>query len=461
MLPGTPMSTHPALLRCALPTLILAALAAAQEPAPAPLPTDFFKGRRQELMQRLGDGVVLVTAEPAPTGFQAFYQNNEFFYLTGIEEPGIAMLLFPKTGHELLLVHPFNRFTATWDGDRLVPGEQSAKQTGFAEVGNIRQLDELLAQHLAAGEDGARPILWTVGQLRAGGRRTEQPAALDDRPSRTQAIVKNLAERFPGLEIKDITRTVNAMRGKKTAEEIEQIRGSTDLACQAIAEAMKSTAPGMYEYQVAAVARYVLSRLGAGHDAYKAIVGAGPNGCVLHYSANTRQLQPDDLIVMDYAGTLNNYASDVTRTFPASGKFTPEQRKLVEDVYEVQQQLIAAVKPGATLSQLGRMCTELLQQRGYKSDHGPCHHVGLDVHDQGDGTLVPGMLITVEPGAYLRDKGMGCRIEDVVLVTEDGCINLSAHLPSRPDDIERLMAHQGIAQQPIGLPRGNGAAQAR
>jgi Xaa-Pro aminopeptidase len=173
---------------------------------------------------------------------------------------------------------------------------------------------------------------------------------------------------------------------------------------------------------------------------------------VLHYSANTRQLRADDLIVMDYAGTLNNYASDVTRTFPAGGKFTPEQRKLVEDVWQIQQQLIAAVKPGATLGGLGQMCSELLQQRGYRSDHGPCHHVGLDVHDQGAGTLEPGMLITVEPGAYLRDVGMGCRIEDVVLVTETGCVNLSGHLPSRPDAIELLMAQKGIAQQPVGLP---------
>lgn len=453
----------------AVSSALLAALAAmpgpavAQEPAPAPIGADFFAGRRQELMRRLGDGVVLVMADAAPGGFQQFFQNNEFYYLSGIVEPGIAMLLLPKAGKSLLLVHPYNRFTATWDGDRLTPGEESAKRTGFDEVGNVRQLDDLLDQHLAAGEGGARPTLWTVGSPRRergersgrGGRGNAAPA-IDERPSRTQAIVGNLAERYEGLEIKDITRTLNQMRGVKTPEEIEAIKGSTDLACQAIAEAMKSTEPGMYEFQVAAVARYVLTRLGAGHDAYNAIVGGGPNGCVLHYNALTRKLREDDLIVMDYAGTLNEYCSDVTRTFPANGKFSPEQRKLVEDVWDVQQKLIAAVKPGAKLSALSRMCSELLRERGYRSDHGPCHHVGLDVHDQGGDVLEPGMLITVEPGAYLRDVGMGCRIEDVVLVTETGCVNLSAHLPSRPDEIEQLMKRPGIAQQPVGLP-GRGA----
>jgi Xaa-Pro aminopeptidase len=430
--------------------------AAAQEPAPPPVASSFFRERRTELMRRFEHGVVLITANPAAEGFLPFHQNNEFFYLSGIDEAGIAMLLFPKTGKDLLLVQPFNRFTATWDGERLVPGEETAKQTGFAEVGNVRQLDKLLEEHLAAGEDGKRPTLWTVGaprRDRGGGR----GSSLDDRPSRAQAIRSKLAERFPDLEIKDVTRTLNEMRGIKTTEEIEQVRRSTDVACQAIAEAMKSTEPGMYEYQVAAVARYVMTRLGAGHDAYEAIVGGGPNGCVLHYRAGKRQLRADDLIVMDYAATINNYASDVTRTFPASGTFSPAQKKLVEDVYAIQQQLIAAVKPGATLGELSRMCSELLRARGYRSDHGPCHHVGLDVHDQGDGTLAPGMLITVEPGAYLRDAGMGCRIEDVVLVTETGCVNLSGHLPARPDDIEKLMAGKGIAQQPVGLPAQDNA----
>ena len=156
---------------------------------------------------------------------------------------------------------------------------------------------------------------------------------------------------------------------------------------------------------------------------------------------------------MDYGPTVHGFATDVTRTFPANGKFTAEQRKLVEDVYEVQQALIARVKPGANLDQLSSLSSRMLLEKGYRVDHGPCHHVGLAVHDKGGRQLEPGMVITVEPGAYLRDQGMGCRIEDTILVTENGNVNLSAHLPSRPDEIEALMKRDGLAQQSIGLSK--------
>jgi Xaa-Pro aminopeptidase len=441
--------------RYLLPWLLAGApaAAAAQEPAPPPIDTAFFKGRRAELMRRLGDGVALILASPPPAKFRPFFQSTEFYYLTGVTEPGLALLLVPDREEELLLVHPFNRFYATWDGERLAPGAESEAKTGVADVGNVRQLASKLEELLAPNRAGKRPVLWTVGQQRADERRSRGDAELTGQPSAGEALVANLVERFPGLQIEDLTPHINAMRGVKTPPEIEQVRRSTEIACHGIAEAMKSTDPGMYEYQVAAVARYVFSRLGAGHDAYPAIVGAGPNGCVLHYNACSRQLQEDDLIVMDYGGTLNGYATDVTRTFPANGVFTPAQRKLVEDVYDVQQQLIAAVRPGVTLSKLSAMCSQLLAKKGYRAQHGPSHHVGLDVHDQGDDRLESGMIITVEPGAYLVQEGMGCRIEDVVLVTEDGCEVLSGHLPSRPDDIEKLMTADGIAQQPVGLKK--------
>jgi Xaa-Pro aminopeptidase len=191
--------------------------------------------------------------------------------------------------------------------------------------------------------------------------------------------------------------------------------------------------------------------MGAGADAYGAIVGSGPNGCVLHYMANTRQARDGELVVMDYAPSVHGYCSDVTRTFPVNGKFTDEQRKLVQDVYDVQQALIAEVRPGTTLSHLSGLCSKLLRGKGYRVDHGPCHHVGLAVHDVGGDVLEPGMVFTVEPGAYLRDAGMGCRIEDVVLVTESGCVNLSAHVPATPDAIEKLMREPGVQQLRVGV----------
>jgi Xaa-Pro aminopeptidase len=174
---------------------------------------------------------------------------------------------------------------------------------------------------------------------------------------------------------------------------------------------------------------------------------------VLHYMKNERLIRDGDLIVMDYAPTVRGYASDVTRTFPANGHFSKEQRQLVQDICDIQQALIADVKPGAKLSQLGGKCTQLLTAKGYRVDHGPCHHVGLAVHDLGGDELVPGMVITVEPGAYLRDQGMGCRIEDTVLVTKDGCEVLSKAVPRSPDDIEKLMQQRGVIDVPVGVKR--------
>lgn len=442
-------------------SLHLVAPALAQEPAPEAPPIEFFHSRRQALMERLGEGVVLVRSAPKPAHMGNFVQGHEFYYLTGVAEPDIAVLLLPEKKHDVLLVPPFNRFTATWDGDRLVPGEEAAERTGFAEVRNSRRLMAELDELLAPDDSGKRPPLWVLFSPQPIGTATINSAMqaaqlqardpLDGRPSRPEILQERLVERFPGLELRDLTPYLNELRGVKTEAEVAQIARSTDVAAQGIAEAMKSTRPGLYEYQIAAVARYVFSRLGAGADAYAAIVGAGANGCVLHYSANSKQLVAEDLIVMDYGATVHGYATDVTRTFPADGKFSPEQRELVLDVWEIQQELISMVKPGARISDISRRCGEMLSERGYRADHGPCHHVGLAVHDMGPDELAPGMVLTVEPGAYLRDEGMGCRIEDTILVTAEGHRNLSGHLPSHPDAIEKLMAAEGIAQVPVGL----------
>jgi Xaa-Pro aminopeptidase len=415
-------------------------------------------------MEEIGSGVILLRGAAKHEDMGTFYQDHEFFYLTGVSEPDVSMLLHPSSKKEALLVPPFNRFTAKWDGARLAPGERSAKSSGFTEVGNSRGLLKRLDDVLATNSDGNRPVLWTLMTPSPGrtGTINSKSAAviarardpLDGRKGRQEVLVEQLQARYPGLEIRDLSSTLNTMRGTKSPEEIAQVACATEAAVQGIAEAMKSTEVGMYEYQIAAVARYVFSRLGAGADAYAAIVGAGPNGCILHYSANTRQIRDGDLIVMDYGPTVHGYATDVTRTFPANGKFTPAQRELVQDVHDVQKQLLSMVRPGTTLAELSRACGKLLMAKGYRVDHGPSHHVGLAVHDMGPSrdSLEPGMILTVEPGAYLHDEEMGCRIEDTILVTETGFLNLSGSLPSSPDEIEALMKLNGLAQQEIGLP---------
>ncbi len=471
------MRCPPALL-LVLSTNLLTAQNPASLPAPpAPIAAAEFAARRATLVQEIlkdqpdAHFAVVVRGSAGQTDMGAFVQTQDFLYLTGIAEPGLALLLVPGPDGALatdqLLVPPFSPLAATWDGNFLAPGEESAKRTGFATVGNVRSLAETLATTLVAANAGTRPVLYTLTRPapRIGGTPSKAASAaaaqagdaFDGRTSREEAFVEYLKATYSALSVKGLEPFLNQLRPVKSPAELSLLRASAVAAAEGIAEAMRGTHPGLYEFHLAAVARYVFSVRGGGPDAYAAIVGAGPNGCILHYSKNDRQLQDADLIVMDYAPTVRGYASDVTRTFPASGTFSPAQRKLVQDVYDIQQALIAEVKPGAKLSALGRKCQEMLQERGYRSDHGPCHHVGLAVHDPSVDELRAGMVITVEPGAYLRDQGMGCRIEDTILVTNTGAEVLSVGVPSSPDAIEKLMREKGLLD--IGMRVGADTAK--
>jgi Xaa-Pro aminopeptidase len=447
-----------------------AAMATALPQPPAPLPKEEFQARRAALGKAIAAAhpdpavVVLLRGAAKASDMGPFVQDQDFLYLTGIAEPDLALLLVVGADGALqadeLLVPPHSRFAATWDGNFLAPGEATAVRTGFATAGNVRALGERLGTLLAKDDAGKTPLLLT--NLKPSARIGSTPSkaaesaaamakdAFDGRQSREKMLVKALEAAHPGLEVQSLERLVHRLRHQKSTAEIELLRASSRLAGAGIAEAMRSTRPGHHEFHVAAVARFVFALGGAGPDAYAAIVGGGPNGCILHYNACTRQLLDSDLIVMDYAPTLHGYASDVTRTFPASGKFSPEQRQLVQDVHDIQLELIAMVKPGARLSAIGARCAELLLAKGYQNDHGPCHHVGLAVHDPSVDVLQPGMVITVEPGAYLRKQGMGCRIEDTILVTADGCEILSDNVPKAPDAIEALMAANGLLDAAAG-----------
>ncbi len=454
----------PAAARAQAPS---ASAAFAAKPAPKPA-VEHYRSLRDAVRAEVGDGVVVLLGARKPDDMGAFWQTQDFLYLSGVNEPELAMVLRGGAQGEAideLLVPPFSRFTAQWEGEHLTPGEDSAKKSGFAVVSNVRNLTGRLEALLAKKEGGAQPVLWTLTQAAVpwGGTPGQTASATQDqvddgydgRGTREQQFCATLKQRFPGLEIKDLAPVLQKMRANKREAEIALLRRSSEVAAEGIAAAMRAVRPGMREYELAAIARCVFSLHGCGKDAYGAIVGAGKNGCVLHYMKCDAEIADGDLVVMDYAPTLHGYASDVTRTFPSNGTFSAPQRKLVQDVYEIQQALIADVKPGARLSQLGRKCSDMLKEKGYRSDHGPCHHVGLAVHDPSVDVLRAGMVITVEPGAYLRDQRMGCRIEDTILVTETGFEVLSKGCPSSPDEIEAFLKAHG----PWQLPAVGGATK--
>lgn len=445
---------------------------------PPELGVEFHRGRRKALMKALGSGIILMRGGVTPASNRPFVQEHNFFYLTGVRDPGCELLLVPETGDEILFVPPHNPMTARWEGASLQAGEKGEKKTGIAKVmaaTTLQKRSSYFAEVAAAlercGEDKTIWICFAPEEISSGspdylGRyaRSRKRDVLDGRGDRADAFRAALQKLYgETAKIKDLSRTIYALRAIKTPEEIELIRYVSEIACLGHAEAIKACRPGQLESELAAVADYTFRRNGAQAIGYSAIVGSGPNGNVLHHWRNNRVMEKGDNVVMDFAPEIDCYTSDVTRTFPVGGRFTRENRKLVQDVWDAQQAIIKAVRPGVSFRDLSRIGSKLLVSRGYKPGvhilHGPCHFVGMAVHDPSGGkrTLEPGMVITVEPGAYIVEEKRGCRIEDVILVTENGCEVLSQGCPSKPDAIEDLMKRQGLAEP----PRGADAPKAR
>jgi len=267
-----------------------------------------------------------------------------------------------------------------------------------------------------------------------------------------EPYVTRLRSLAPLRELIDAESKLGPLRAKKSAAEIEAIRKSTDVGVEAHLAAWKRIAPGLFEYQVAATTTSLMLERGCEGNAYSPIVASGPNATTLHYSQNTRMMQAGELVLMDVGSECGGYATDITRTVPVSGKFAPRQRELYEIVFGAQNAAIAALKPGVTLPQLNQIVRDYLDGHGRDLEggslgryltHRVSHGVGLAVHDDPAASstepLQAGMVITIEPGLYIPEEKIGIRIEDTLLVTENGCRNLSAGLPREPAEIERAM----------------------
>jgi Xaa-Pro aminopeptidase len=256
----------------------------------------------------------------------------------------------------------------------------------------------------------------------------------------------------------DAAQMIARLRMVKSAAEIDLIAKATDATVAAHLAGWKKTRPGVWEYEIAADMTNVYFERGCERNAYPPIVGSGPNSVILHYAANHRRLDSGETVVADVGAECSDYATDVTRTIPAGGKFTPRQRELYEVVLGAQKAAIAAIRPGMRLGTARSTSQQTLQQIAYDYInthghdlhgqplgkyfvHGLGHYVGLDVHDPGDPSapLEAGTVITIEPGVYIPEENIGIRIEDTVVVTADGCKVLSAALPREIEAIEKLV----------------------
>jgi Xaa-Pro aminopeptidase len=421
-------------------------------------PSSDYHARREKLAAKLDGGAALVFAPPEAEGPNALYgyrPDDNFYYLTGWPEPGAALLIVSaveakdnspaRTYSEILFLPSRNYSEERWTGPKL--GPENAKAAEMTGVDRVESLDRM------------RDDLVSLFPTRGIKIYTDIPTAGDDSNSTQPLAWLKTANAFPvGTSYADIRPLLGSLRTIKDAGEVDLVRKATNASIAAQFAAIRAIKPGMTERELSSLLQYEWGKRGCERPAYSPIVGSGLNSTVLHYSDDDGTVQSGDLVLIDAAGEYSLYASDITRTMPANGKFTPRQREIYEIVLGAQKAAMAAFQSGK--SHLQRNQSDTLYQVAYDyinthgKDlhgeplgkyffHGLGHYVGLNVHDAGDYTvpLAPGMIFTIEPGIYIPEEKIGVRIEDMYYVDKEGkLIRLTAALPQTPDEIEKLMS---------------------
>jgi Xaa-Pro aminopeptidase len=444
-------------------------------------PPEEFAARRAQVMAAMGDAVAIVQGAVEKPAELAFRQSAQFFYLTGVEVPRAILVMDGRAKTSTLYIDPAG-FRVRAFGPSLTAGPEATKVTGLDAV---VARDQLTAAVQAFGRDG-RKFFTTFGMDVVGGGSRAEANGLenatkrdpwDGRPTRNEAWIEKLraVTGKPDLVVENLDPIVDRLRVIKSPREIAVIRQATRIAGLGILEAMRDAEPGLYEYELQAVAEYVFKKHGSQGPAYFALVATGPNMVYSHYHKGTRKLAAGDLVQFDYAPDYNYYVSDVTRVFPANGKFTPLQREFYTIYLKMYQALMSEIRPGVPVRDLlqaaGRKMDAAVQATTFTSPHIKAaaqrfadryknsqgssfgHAIGLEVHDVGRGrppegtpvVLEPGQLFTIEPALQVPEEGLAMRLEDALLVTATGYENLSAFVPIDITAIERLMAEPGIS----------------
>ena len=474
--------------RCAVVSLLLAVAAGATTAraqsgtsALAGYQQDFsaaeLAARRARVYDAIGArAIALLQGAAGVPGFSVFRQSNETYYLTGVEAPHAYLLLNGRSRTSTLYLP--HRDAAREAGEGGLPSfEDSTELKALTGVERVRGLEHLASDLI--GADLLRPpalALYTplspaeLGNdsrdelLAAQARTAADP--WDGAPAREALFVARLRERFPQFEIRDLSPVLDAMRNIKSAAEVAVIRRATQLAGLGIMEAMRSTQPGVREYQLDAAAKYVFYLNGARGDGYPSIIAGGTNAFIGHYFRKADSLAAGDLVLMDYAPDVRNYTSDVTRIWPVNGRFTEAQAALYDYIVAYRDALFRHIRPGVTSDDvLDRAAADMKQylvgKRFANAAHKRAvenglafrghfqHPVGMAVHDVGrvrGVPLAPGMVFTIDPMIWIPEERLYVRIEDVVVVTANGAENLSAFVPTSRAEIERTIAEPGIVQ---------------
>lgn len=443
--------------------------------------TDFSKeelaARRTVVFNSIGNkAIALLQGASGIPGFTVFRQANNFYYLSGIESAHAYLLLNGRNKTTTLYL-PHRDEGMERNQGKVLSAEDAAliKQlTGIEQVKGIEFLSmDLIGTGLIrppapklftefspaeTGNDSRDEIL--AGQAR------DAADPWDGKPTKEAAFIQKIKERYPQFDIHDLSPLLDSMRSIKSPAEIVLIRRATEIAGQGIMEAMRSTQPGIYEYQLDAAAKYIFYLHGARGDAYPSIIGGGTNAYMGHYFHKTDALKDGDLVLMDYAPDYRYYTSDVTRIWPVNGKFSAEQKELYNFIVAYRDALFRYIKPGVTSGEvLDKAAADMKQYIVGKKFVKPAHlkaveegirfrghfqhPVGMAVHDVGVVQNIPlkaGMVFTIDPMIWIHEERLYIRIEDVALVTETGVENLSAFVPSRLEEVEAMIKEKGLIE---------------
>ena len=424
------------------------------------IPNRLFVRNRANLAAQLPPkSIAIFTAnEPMPRNGDEFYpfrQQSDFFYLTGINDENAFLLIAPdypdETMREILFIEPYDEVKVTWQGEML----------------DAHQASEISGVKTVKGSDAFCMTLNDIAVTGYGDtlflNSYEYPKYECAVETIQQRFVREVKERYPMHQYGRTAPILNALRMIKSPDEVDITQHACDITAKAFRRCLETVKPEMWEYEVQAEIEYIFKRHNATGHAYAPIIASGKNACCLHYSTNQSQLHDGDLILFDIGCEYMNYSSDLSRTIPINGKFTERQKQCYNAVLRVMKQLRELYRPGHFINEINETTHRLMEQemiqlglftaeevknqdpnapleRKYLM-HGMSHHIGLDVHDSIDKfkPFEPGMILTCEPGIYIREEGIGIRIENDLLITEGEPINLFEGLPMEVEDIEAAM----------------------
>ncbi len=434
--------------------LVLAASAFAQ-----PFNKDEFVARRAKLFEKISDDVAVIFAAKGQNYPIKFRQAPDFYYLTGIEEPGAVLVMSGPSKATFLYVPKRTEPQIRAEGPGIWQVEKREEVYGLTRV---QPIEEFLATFAFMNPRARKLYMLTgsQGNVQNSREELEYYESLEASQSifgglteskRTIALIQQMV---PQLTLQPLNPLLDEMRWIKSPYEIELIRKSSQIGAEGVKEAMKGTRPGMYEYEIEAAARFVYTKRGARGDAFTPIVASGPNTMTLHYSANNRQMMDGDVVYMDYGADYEYYNSDITRTWPVSGRFTPEQEKMYRCILEAREAIIAAMKPGVTINQLKDVADGVYKKHGFGKEFLAVgryigHTIGISTHDvdprDNNRPLQAGVVYNVEPLLELPEKKIHMRLEDTVLITPTGAVNMTAGAPAGLDEIYALIRQSALS----------------